>query len=332
MLTIEKTLDKKTWDNFLKEYNGIFPLFQTWQWGEVQNKLGFEVIRLGLFDNKKLIGIAQVIEIRAKRGHFFHIRQGPVLEKNEWKFFLKEVVDIAKGKNVDFIRLSPLIDAEEKIPLPSLTIPAPIHNMDAQICWVLDLNSNEEVILSQMRKSHRYLIKKALTMPIEIIRTTKTSELEKFLPLYKNLARQKHFVAHKGLKEELEVFGEENMGELFLAKYKGKIICGAMIDYVGDMAIYRHSASDEEHRDIPAMYLLQWEVIKEAKKRNKKIYNFWGIAENENKKHPWYGLSLFKKGFGGEKKEFMHAQDIILSPNYLKTFVIDYLTKLKKGY
>ena len=169
-------------------------------------------------------------------------------------------------------------------------------------------------------------------MPIEIIQTKKTADLEKFLPLYKNLAKQKHFVPHKGLKEELEIFSKENMGELFLAKYKGKIICGALIDFVGDMTIYRHSASDDTYRDIPAMYLLQWEVIRQAKKRGMKIYNFWGIADTDDKKHPWYGLSLFKKGFGGEKKEFIHARDIIFSPKYLKTFAIDFLTKIKKGY
>ncbi len=83
---------------------------------------------------------------------------------------------------------------------------------------------------------------------------------------------------------------------------------------------------------MPAMYLLQWEVIKEAKKRNMTYYIFWGIAPNENRRHPWRGLTLFKTGFGGEKRVFMHAKDLPLSLWYWKTYAIDMLTKLKKGY
>lgn len=335
MLQTKEITNKITWENFLSKYTGFFPLFQTWQWGDVQKSLGFEIKRIGLFDDKKLVGIALIVEIHAKRGKYFHVRQGPVvasLDKSYWEFFIKEIISLARSLDMDFVRVSPLQSKEEALTFPSPTIAAPIHNMDAEVCWVLDITPSPEDILKAMRKSHRYLVKKAQTMPITIRRSTNAKDIERFLPLYKELAKKKHFVAHKGLVEELSVFGQENMSELFLAEYEGKIICGALIDYVGNMAIYRHSASDEAYRNVPAMYLLQWEVILEAKKRGKKLYNFWGIASNEHKNHPWYGLTLFKTGFGGEKKEFMHARDIILSPRYLKTFAIDYITKIRKGY
>lgn len=335
MLEVKEVTSKLAWENFLTSYSGFYPLFQTWQWGEVQKSLGFKIKRLGLFDKSKLVGIALIIEILARRGKYLHVRQGPVVstvDNRYWQFFLKEITNLAKKKHMDFVRMSPLYAKDANIKFPIATIASPIHNMDAEVCWVLDITQAPEEILKGMRKSHRYLIKKAQTMPIAIRQSTSKKDLERFLPLYKELARKRHFVAHKGLAEELDAFTKEKMGELFIAEYEGKIICGALIDYVGDMAIYRHSASDDAYRNIPAMYLLQWEVILEAKKRGKKVYNFWGIAPTEHKKHPWYGLTLFKTGFGGEKKEFLHARDIILSPKYLKTFAIDYLTKLKKGY
>ena len=336
MIHVQEIKNKEIWEAFLKTYKGFFPLFQTWQWGEVQESLGFHIIHLGLFEGKKLYGVALVVDIKAKRGHYLHVRQGPIIEpltKKNWEFFLKEIISYAKQKHADFVRVSPLYPRSDTIiTFPALTIPSPIHNMDAEICWVLDITKSEEEILKEMRKSHRYVIKKAQALPISITSSKSKKDVETFLPLYKQLAQKKHFVAHKGVAEELEIFGKDNLGELFLAHYEGKVICGALIDYVGDMAIYRHSASDERYRHIPAMYVLQWEVIKAARKRGKKVYNFWGIASNEQKNHPWYGLTLFKTGFGGEKKEFLHARDIILSPKYIKTFVIDYLTKIKKGY
>jgi len=335
MLTIQNIQDKYTWENFLnKNYQGFFPLFQAWQWGEVQKSLGFEVFRIGVFDKKKLVGIAQIVEVKAKRGHYLHVRQGPAIEnkKHYWSYFFQELLKFGKEKGVSFIRISPLIPKEENISFPFSTIAAPIHNMDAEVCWILDVRQSEEELLKNMRKSHRYLIKKAQGMPIKITQSKSVKDLEKFLPLYKELAKKKHFVAHKGLKEELEIFSKDNLCELFLAEYEGRIICGALVDFVGDMGIYRHSASDDAYRHIPAMYILQWQIIAECKKRGKKMYNFWGIADTEQKKHPWYGLTLFKTGFGGEKKEFMHARDIILKPSYGKTFAIEYITKLKKGY
>jgi lipid II:glycine glycyltransferase (peptidoglycan interpeptide bridge formation enzyme) len=82
---------------------------------------------------------------------------------------------------------------------------------------------------------------------------------------------------------------------------------------------------------------LQWEAIKEAKSRGCKTYNFWGIApEIKNPEdikvslHPWAGLSLFKMGFGGERKEYVKTQDLDVSPKYWLNYIIEVLRKHKR--
>ena len=118
MLTTQSITNKKIWENFLSnEYKGFFPLFQTWQWGDVQKSLGFAVERIGLFDQKKLVGIAQVVEIKAKRGHYLHVRQGPAIEnkKKYWSYFFQEIVRLGKQKHVAFIRISPLLPKAEAL-------------------------------------------------------------------------------------------------------------------------------------------------------------------------------------------------------------------------
>ncbi|HSD99026.1 MAG TPA: peptidoglycan bridge formation glycyltransferase FemA/FemB family protein [Patescibacteria group bacterium] len=338
MLKIKEIKNKKIWETFLHKAGDGFPsFFQTWNWGDVQKKLGNQIIRLGLFDNAKLIGIASVSFIYAKRGTYLHLRHGPVFldwKKNYVTFFLNFLENIAKKEHASFIRLSPLLSEEKSgklFPLKKFKN-AQIHAMDAEVCWVLSLKESEEDILKNMRKSHRYLIKKSQTSGVIIERTKDVSRMKMFLPLYTKLAHRKHFVAHHGIEEEFDVFSQDNQALLFLAYYEKRLIAGALIDFVDDMAIYRHSASDEQYKHIPAMYLLQWEVIKEAKKRRMSYYNFWGIAPTDNPKHPWRGLSLFKTGFGGERKEFAHAKDDILSVGYWKVYLLEYLTKLRKGY
>jgi lipid II:glycine glycyltransferase (peptidoglycan interpeptide bridge formation enzyme) len=107
-------------------------------------------------------------------------------------------------------------------------------------------------------------------------------------------------------------------------------LSAALIIFYNYQAIYHHSASIEQK--IPVNYLLQWEIIKEAKKRGKKIYNMWGICPEDKRRHPWKGLTLFKKGFGGRIVEYLHAQDYPLSSFYCTTYIIECLRKYIKGY
>ncbi|SRR5258706_3942640 len=339
MLKVKEVKNKSEWENFIsKTGSGFYPFFQSWNWGEVQKSLGFSSMRLGLYENEKIISVCQTVEINAKRGHYLHLRHGPVLEgfkKKYFNFFLNYIQDIAKEKNIHFIRMSPLLEnnpASNSLLKEFHLVNAPIHRMDGEVCWVLDITKSEEELLRNMRKSHRYLIKKAIQSDIQLLKTKDIHDIQKFLPLYKNLSVKKHFVPHKGIAQEFEIFAKDNEAVLFLAIWEKKVIAGALIDFVGDMAIYRHSALDDKFRQIPASYLIQWEAILEAKRRGKKIYNFWGIALGENKTHPWYGLTLFKTGFGGEKKEFLHAKDLILSAWYIKTFLIETASKIYKRY
>jgi len=112
-----------------------------------------------------------------------------------------------------------------------------------------------------------------------------------------------------------------------------------MIIYWQSIAFYHQGAS--VFSKIPASYLLQWEAIKEAKKRGCGIYNFWGIApgiKNSNdlksskiKRHPWWGLSLFKIGFGGYKKEYVKTQDYPLKKSYIFTRIFENIRKIRRG-
>ena len=167
-------------------------------------------------------------------------------------------------------------------------------------------------------------------MPIEIIKTTDKKYLPEFLALYKDLSKRKHFIAHKEVEQEFAIFSKDNQVMLFLAKYNGKIIAGAMIDFVGNIAIYHHGASGYEYRNIPAAYVLQWEAILEAKKRGKIIYNFWGIAPENAKHHPWQGITLFKTGFGGAREFYIPTMDLPLNITYWKNYAIDWISKIRK--
>ncbi len=335
MVRIEIIKNKKTWEKFLL-FQGRQPFFQSWGWGEIQENLGNQILRLGIFEeiekHKKLVGLCLVVEVKARRGHFFHLRHGPIFSNWQKKYFnpLISFLKIkAKEQGISFIRISPLILGETKL---TGFLPAPIHNQDAEICWVLDLEKPEEQLLKEMRKTTRYLIRKGEKQGFEIIKTQNPADISSFLTLYQKTAQKHGFVPHRGIKEEFKIFTADNQALLFLAKFKKKVISGALILFYGNQAVYHHGATDPEYDEFSPSYFLQWEAIKETKKRGKKFYNFWGIAPDDKPNHPWKGLSLFKKGFGGRREEFLHAQDLPLKPNYWLTWTIETLRRIVKGY
>lgn len=348
-MNVNEISDKETWEAFINKYSP-HSLFQSWNWGETIVQVQSAKCpglaaraskiqsfwRLGIYDNKKLIGIAQIEKVTSKKGAFLHIRHGPIFslwKKEYFYYFLQYLKNLAKREKCYFIRLSPLIEnsSQNKQLFKSLGfMDAPIHAMDGEYCWILDLDKDEATLLSQMRKTTRYLIRQAEKIGVKIVKSKQKKDMSSFLSLYHQTAKRQHFVEHKGIIEEFTQFAQDNQIMLFNSYYKKKLLAAALILFYNNQAIYHHSASIEQR--IPVNYLLQWEAIKEAKARGKKFYNFWGITPDGKKRHPWFGLTLFKKGFGGELREYLHAQDFPLSPLYCTTYIIEWIRKIRKGY
>lgn len=336
MIHIKNIEDRKTWEKFLLSQKKQ-PFFQSWEWGELNKVLQNEIFRLGIFDGKKLVGICLIINIRARRGHFFHLRHGPVTKFNARYFdsFLSEVKKIARSLGADFLRISPVVDDKKKVQeffRRRGFRNSPLHRMDAEDCWVLPLDQSEDETLRNMRKTTRYLIRRGEKEGVVVTRAENQGDAKTFARLYHKTAHKHGFLPHRGIVEEFELFKKENIAELFLAKYKKKTVAGALIVFYGDSAIYHHGASDPKYDHVSPSYLLQWEAIREAKRRGKKLYNFWGIAPENKPNHPWAGLTLFKKGFGGYAKSFLHAQDLPLTSKYWLTWALETTRRLTNGY
>lgn len=319
---LREIVSVQVWDSFVMHYSPM-ALFQSWEWGEVVRKEGHSVWRFGWYDKEALVAVAQVQKVTARRGTFLHVRHGPIVTHQKyWKKIHEDLIDLARKEKAWFIRISPQVAYTNIFQVLGF-VPAPMHAMDAELCWVLDLDKSEEEILAGMRKTTRYEIRRAEKLGVAIDTGPKD-----FLALYTRTSERHGFVPHSGIQEELEVFG--NNAIVYNAAHEGTTIASAIVLFWGDQAIYHHGASIPSK--VPASYLVQWEAIREAKKRGKKIYNFWGIAPEDNANHPWRGITLFKKGFGGREMEFMHAQDYPVSPLYMIPKTIESIRKRLKGY
>lgn len=341
-MQIKKIDSKNIWESFLLGVeNKTF--LQSWNWGEFQKAMGEKVWRLGLYEDLRLIGIAQVIKVKARRGTFLLIPHGPLanVKCQILTALITKLKRIAKEEGCIFIRIAPVWkrDEENKKLFKELGFkPAPIHT-HPELTWMLDLRPSEDELLMNMRKTTRYLIKQGLkNRDLEIVKSQNVKDVEFFNKLYQETVVRHHFVPFslKYLKNEFLSFVKDNQSLIFLAKYKGECLASAVIIFWQGIAFYHQGASSQKYSKIPASYLLQWEAIKEAKNRGCHTYNFWGIAdvktEKELKKHPWKGVGLFKKGFGGWERAYFKTQDLPLSKRYRLTYIIETLRKKKRGF
>lgn len=341
-MIINEISDKKLWEEFISTYSAS-SLFQSWNWGEAIKKIQNPksktpiVWRLGFYDKDQLVGVAQIHKVLARRGIYLHIRHGPIFSLWTDKYFdfaLAEIKALAARQHAGFIRISPKI--KKNILAASFFTKykfndSPIHQLDGEVCWVINLNQSNDELLSNMRKSTRYLIKTASKFNIVIKKSRNSKDISEFFKLYQLTAKRHHFIEHQGIREEFECFLKDDQALLFKGYYNRQLYSAALIIFYNHQAIYHHSASIESK--YPVNYLLQWEVIQEAKRRGKSIYNLWGVTIDENnKRHPWRGLSHFKKGFGGNLEEYIHAKDYPLTFLYCATYCWELIRKIWKGY
>jgi len=333
--TIIPVTSESVWESFLLAHNPA-ALFQSWIWGEVQKKAGHTVSRHGVFDGKKLAGIFQTVDVRARRGSFLHVRHGPVLADTDirvWKQTCAFLKDEARRKHMVFVRMNPLIadTTENRTRFTALGMqPAAIHRMDGEHCWVLTLSQTEDAILAGMRKTTRYEIRRAEKEGVSVRITTAPSDLDAFFSLYRATSDRHGFIPHQGIREEFELFAKNNSAVLYLGSHAGTVIAGAIVLYYGGQAIYHHGAS--QHSRVPVSHGVQWLAIRDAKKRGMKTYNFWGIAPDNAPNHPWNGITVFKKGFGGSDRTYLHAHDLPVSPLYVIPRLIETIRRVRRGY
>lgn len=341
---IEKLQQKQKgdWDAFLRtqDYN-IF--VQSSMYGEFNENMGDQSFILGVYDQlnnqKTLIGGSLVIRVSAKRGDFYYLPYGPVIDYTNPKQlseFFRALKELALKDKVNFIRISPFVEDGEAVRnnLKALGVrKAPIH-MLAEHTWMLPLDLDEVDMLKGMNQNHRNLIRRAARDEIKVESSESVLDVKILHKLLEETAIRHKFTPFslKYLENEFKVLQNRGEAKLYFAYHEGDLLSSAMIFFHGNSAVYRHGASSTVKHRMPSSYAIQWEAIQEAKKRGLKYYNFWGIAPEGNKKHPFYGITHFKKGFGGFKLDLVPAHDLPVNFKYWGNFIIEMIRKIKRGF
>lgn len=254
---------------------------------------------------------------------YFYSPRGPILpfDQNEKEKTLTEfftaLQEKAKTEKLAFCRLEPnaedFLAIQEKAKTEKLILKKTI-NLQPQKTLLLDLTKDLETLSKELSQKTRYNIRLAEKKGVKIFQGS-SKQFSDFWRLMKITGERDKFGIH-GEKhyQNLVEHGGKNI-QLWFAQFEEKIIAAGLFCFTDEQAVYLHGASDNEYRNLMAPHLLQWEVIKEAKKRACLYYDFYGIDEKK-----WPGVTRFKNGFGGEVLEYPGTYDLVFNSAYYNVY------------
>ena len=285
---------------------------------------------------------------------YLYCPRGPIISQKFIKskvvdFLFSEIKKIAKEKKTMFLKIDP--------PVPLLTKRTKViftnfkkssSEIQPKNTLILDLTKSEEELLKEMKPKTRYNIRLAERKGVEIINTKyqipNTKYFSNFWELVEETSRRDKFASHnkdyywkmlESCCDREQKFSFPLTAKLYLAEYKNKTIAANIVLSFGDFCVYLHGASSGEYRNVMAPYLLQWQQILDAKKTGCKAYDFWGIEESQKSvkskvckvKSDWGGITRFKKGFGGEERNYIGAYDLVF--NWKKYYLYKIFKKIR---
>jgi lipid II:glycine glycyltransferase (peptidoglycan interpeptide bridge formation enzyme) len=183
--------------------------------------------------------------------------------------------------------------------------------------YLVDIQQDEEALLSKLWSQHMQKIKKAQKNGIQVTRAT-MSDYEWFYTILEATGDTKWFgiiskLSYYRLLQRLE---DNQCWWLYIAKQWDIICAGAiyLTDTSAQTCIYLYGATDRSFANIWASHLLHWSARKLLHKAGMHTADLLGWWPTGDKKHHLYNVWAFKEWFGGKKVDFLWSFDIVYKP------------------
>jgi lipid II:glycine glycyltransferase (peptidoglycan interpeptide bridge formation enzyme) len=332
-------------DNFL----------QSPAWGLFQKSLGKDTRYFTAYEDTGAILLSALVIVNKVGGKNYGFAPfGPVFTVEEsrqqevFNFFAKELRKFIP--QMIFLRFEPAEDffsgkgvgefGKKSQPL-SIVKSA---DLNPHQTLLLDLRQDEQSLLAAMKPKTRYNIKVAQKEGVEIRVSHEVpvpvsggedpfsasaqragvstysreyfSRLLKFFP-------EKNFSENKSeeIFDRQEIYGHHKItARCYAAYHQGDLLAANIMLEYGSRSTYLFGGALDKKRNTMPSYLLHWQAILDAKSRGCATYDFWGVETDE--RHPWYGFSKFKLGFGGTIEKRPGTYDFVYKSAWYNVYRI----------
>lgn len=321
----------KNEDEQLKEFLNTHPktnFLQSPEWANVKTEWKNEFI-IVKNDNGEIKGTMSILlrKVPLFNRYIMYAPRGFICDTHD-KETLKKLFEnaraIAKKYKAFIFKLDPDVSIEDTefsqiVQELGIKTKKTIKNIKqvVQPKYVFRLNikdKTEEQLLKSFHEKTRYNIRLSSRKGVTI-REGSREDLKTFYDIMVTTGkRDGFFIRPLSYFEKIyDEMGPEHVKILF-AEYEGKPIATVLPILYGNKVWYLYGGSINEHRNLMATYLMQWEMIKWGLENECEWYDFRGVSGFKDPKDPQYGVYKFKKGFNGDFIEFVNELYIIFNP------------------
>jgi lipid II:glycine glycyltransferase (peptidoglycan interpeptide bridge formation enzyme) len=319
------------WNDWLAQ-SRYGDILQSWEWGEVKKGELWTALRVRAVKDDQVVAQAQILTRKMPLGmSLYYLPRGPVLdyESPEAAATLQQLLDWVKDHAAKhrglMIKLGPAVGVAG-VPnvltmFDQLGLKPSFRSVQAQHTYIVDLRPDEMAIMQSFDKDTRNLVRRSAREGVVVDRFSDAAEhkgLRTFHNLYLAASEHGKFAPRpwSQFSRLWELMAPLGMARVYIASFEDKPLAANMVLRLGDKSyqLWAGSRRDEPKKFAP--YALQWATMQDLKADGVASYDMWGRAPSDDPKHAWAGLSLFKKGFGGQEVEYVGDFDLPLSPTY----------------
>ena len=339
-------MDSATWNSLIATLPNPH-ILQTWEWGQVKARYGWQVLPQTWQDDQGRVMAAALVLQRAVsvlrgliRLRILYVPKGPLLDWGDADLrhrVLKDLSDLARQQGAIFIKIDPDVILGEGYPgqpgaheldtglaVQSDLQAAGWHFSEEQIQFrntvLIDLHPTEAELLERMKQKTRYNIRLAERKGVKV-RIGDSADLEALYRLYAETSIRDGFVIRDEAyyRSVWDTFMQAGLAEPLIAELHEtgappELLAALVLFHFAGRAWYLYGMSSERHRQVMPNHLLQWEAIRRAKFAGCQAYDLWGAPDHFDESDRLWGVYRFKEGLGGSVIRTLGAWDLPVQP------------------
>lgn len=342
---------RQKWNDFVAA-TPSFGLLQSYEWGELKEKLGWKAVRLAVEQQGRIMAVAQML-VKSVAGDLLsmaYIPRGPLVdwEDKETTTALLDALHLEahRHKTICLRMEPPLLNGPSNHKLLQSYGFQPVEHTNQPRCsMIVNMPSDMDELLMALPSSTRANIRKSQRKGVTIDVAT-ADDLPTFCRLMEITSERSDFSIRSPdyYEQEWQTFSRLGQAQLFIARHEDVVIAAQMPFYFGEHAATFHAGSLNEYRDLKAGYLIMWTAMCWTREQGCRTFDLWGIPDEvgeltargepvpEGKTGGLWGVYYYKRAFRGEVVYYVGAYDYVYSPLPYQTmkFAISRLGSLDK--
>ena len=322
--------DASAWTDFVTR-SPCGDFLHDWAWADVAAFDGQPQRRYVLEEDGSIVAAAAA-QVRSVLGgrEFWYLPHGPVLDVADpaagerMRALVIGLHEVARQHRAIAVKLEPrLADDDPALALferPGLRRTG--ESLQVAQTRVVELAADDE-LLRGFDKDTRYSVRRSAREGVEVTAVDDASDRRPIDELHALVAetQARAGFALPPLERYRIAWGAlagAGRAAILEARRDGALLASGMVVIEGDRSFYLFSGSRREERGEPkhyASYALQWAMMRLARDRGAQHHDLWGVAPSDaGPEHPWHGVGLFKKGFGGREVHWAGSWDLVVDP------------------